>query len=76
MLADKATKHIQVYFITLDEDGTLVTKHPTKKGRAIVEVDLDGSYVLNFCELKERQECSTSSPLKSFIVLFLCFLKD
>ena len=56
LLADKATKHIQVYFITLDEDGTLVTKHPTKKGRAIVEVDLDGSYVLSELKIEESNK--------------------
>ena len=43
---DETTKHIKVYFITPDEDGTLTKRKPTKKGRAIVEVDLDGSYVL------------------------------
>ena len=46
LLQDEATKHIQVYFVTPDEDGTLTCKKPAKKGRAIVEVDLDGSYVL------------------------------
>lgn len=46
LFQDEATKHIKVYFITPDEDGTLTHKKPTKKGRAIVEVDLDGSYVL------------------------------
>ncbi len=46
LLQDKATEQIKVYFITPDEDGTLTYKKPTKKGRAIVEVDLDGSYVL------------------------------
>ena len=46
LLQDKATKHIKVYFITPDEDRTLKIRKPTKKGRAIVEVDLDGSYVL------------------------------
>ena len=44
--SDKTTKHIKAYFITLDEDGTLSIKYPMKKGRAIVEEDLDGSYVL------------------------------
>jgi len=49
---DKVTENIKVYFITPDEDGTLTHKKPTKKGRAIVEVDLDGSYILT----KERVE--------------------
>jgi type II restriction enzyme len=44
---DKVTEHIKVYFVTPDEDGTLTTRKPAKKGRAIVEVDTDGSYVLS-----------------------------
>jgi len=44
---DKVTQHIKVFFVTPDEDGTLTTKEPAKKGRAIVEVDTDGSYVMS-----------------------------
>ena len=44
---DKATEHIRVYFITLDEDEDLTIKIPAKKGRAIVELDTDGSYVMS-----------------------------
>jgi len=29
---DEATKHIKVFFMTPDEDGTLTTKKPTKRG--------------------------------------------
>jgi type II restriction enzyme len=43
---DQVTEHIKVYFVTPDEDGTLAIKKPAKKGRAIVEVDTDGSYVM------------------------------
>lgn len=43
---DEVTKHVKVFFITPDEDGTLTTTDPPKKGRAIVEVDTDGSYVM------------------------------
>ena len=43
---DVATKDIKVYFVTLDEDKTLSELKPAKKGRAIVETDLDGSYIL------------------------------
>ncbi|MCR4421852.1 MAG: BsaWI family type II restriction enzyme [Exilispira sp.] len=46
LFQDELTKNIQVYFITPDEDGTLTNKKPSKKGRAIVEIDTDGSYVL------------------------------
>jgi type II restriction enzyme len=63
---DEATKHIKVYFITPDEDGTLTNKKPTKKGRAIVEVDLDGSYVLTEEKIEE------SSKVK----LFEHFMED
>lgn len=43
---DPVTKHIKVFFITPDLDDTLTHRRPTKKGRAIVEVDTDGSYVM------------------------------
>ncbi len=56
LLQDEATKHIRVYFITPDEDGTLTHKKPTKKGRAIVEVDLDGSYVLTEEKIEESDK--------------------
>lgn len=60
LASDKVTQHIKVYFITPDEDGTLTVKKPTKKGRAIVEVDLDGSYVLSETNIEE------SSKVKMF----------
>jgi len=44
---DRVTEHIKVFFITPDEDGTLTTRMPPKKGRAIVEVNTDGSYVMS-----------------------------
>lgn len=56
LLADNATKHIKVYFITPDEDGTLTFKKPTKKGRAIVEADVDGCYVLSETEIEESDK--------------------
>lgn len=56
LFQDEATKHIKVYFITPDEDGTLTYKKPTKKGRAIVEVDLDGSYVFTEEEIEETNK--------------------
>lgn len=40
------TANIKVLFITLDEDSTLTSKSPAKKGRAIAEKDTDGTYVL------------------------------
>jgi type II restriction enzyme len=46
LLKSPTTKDIQMYFVTLDEDGILTTQsNPAKKGRAIVEEDTDGSYI-------------------------------
>ena len=56
LLQDEMTKHIRVYFITPDEDRTLTYKIPIKKGRAIVEVDLDGSYVLTEETIEESDK--------------------
>jgi hypothetical protein len=56
LLQDETTKHIKVYFITPDEDGTLTKRKPTKKGRAIVEVDLDASYVLTDEKIEESNK--------------------
>jgi len=53
---DKVTEHIKVFFITPDEDGTLTTRIPAKKGRAIVEVDTDGSYVMSERTVEESQK--------------------
>lgn len=47
------TKGIKVYFITLDEDGTLTFKEPAKKGRAIVETDADGGYAMTEANIEE-----------------------
>jgi type II restriction enzyme len=56
LMQDEVTKHIKVFFITPDEDGTLKTKTPAKKGRVIVEVDTDGSYVMNEEEVEESDK--------------------
>jgi len=53
---DKITKHIKVFFVTPDEDKTLSIRKPAKKGRAIVEVDTDGSYVMNEEEIEESNK--------------------
>lgn len=53
---DEVTKHIKVFFVTPDEDGTLTIKKPTKKGRAIVEVDTDGSYVMSETQVEESNK--------------------
>ncbi|HNU62675.1 MAG TPA: BsaWI family type II restriction enzyme [Methanofastidiosum sp.] len=53
---NNTTKHIKVYFVTPDEDGTLTLQKPAKKGRAIVEVDLDGSYILTEEKIEESNK--------------------
>jgi len=56
LLQDANTEHIKIYFITPDEDGTLTIKKPAKKGRAIVEIDTDGSYVLSETNIEESDK--------------------
>lgn len=56
LASDKVTKHIKVYFITPDEDGTLTKKKPAKKGRAIVETDTDGGYVMSETKIEESKK--------------------
>lgn len=53
------TRDVRVYFVTPDEDGTLITKTPAKKGRAIVEVDMDGSYVMSEEAIEESPHVKT-----------------
>ena len=43
-------------FPDTDEDGTLIQKTPNKKGRAIVEVDLDESYVMTETKVGKREK--------------------
>jgi len=54
--AAPVTRDIKVYFITPDEDGTMTVKKPAKKGRAIVETDTDGGYVMS--QKEHRRKCS------------------
>ncbi|MGI0036204.1 MAG: BsaWI family type II restriction enzyme, partial [Nitrososphaera sp.] len=56
LAGDEVTEHIRVFFITPDEDGTLTAKLPAKKGRAIVEVDTDGSYVMTEAQVEESNK--------------------
>lgn len=53
---DKLTKHIKVFFVTPDEDKTLTNKDPVKKGRAIVETDTDGSYIMSTERIQESDK--------------------
>lgn len=56
LLENESTEHIKVYFVTPDEDGTLTDTYLPKKGRAIVEIDLDGTYVLTEADLQESDK--------------------
>lgn len=56
LMGSETTKKIKVFFLTPDEDGTLTTKKPAKKGRAIVEVDLDGTYVMTEANIEESDK--------------------
>ena len=66
LLGQEDTEHIKVYFITPDEDGTLTSTYLPKKGRAIVEIDLDGTYVLTEANLEESNK----------VKLFQHFIED
>jgi len=59
--AAPVTRDIKVYFITPDEDGTMTVKKPAKKGRAIVEMDTDGGYVMTEKNIEEARK-----PIQSF----------
>lgn len=59
LMQDEVTKHVKVFFITPDEDKTLTSRNPAKKGRAIVEVDTDGSYVMNEETIEESDKVKT-----------------
>lgn len=63
---DEVTKHVRVFFITPDEDGTLTARTPAKKGRAIVEIDIDGSYVMSEIQIEEDNK----------VKMFDHFIKD
>jgi type II restriction enzyme len=60
---DDLTKHIRVLFVTPDEDGTLSTRKPAKKGRAIVEADTDGAYVLTKSAVQESHKVKMFNKL-------------
>jgi type II restriction enzyme len=54
--SDCVTKNLKVFFVTPDEDETLNKKTPAKKGRAIVEVDTDGCYVMSDRKIEESDK--------------------
>ncbi|NLO18824.1 MAG: DNA modification methylase [Ignavibacteria bacterium] len=54
------TKNVKVYLITLDEDNVFKDAKPAKKGRAIAEVDSDGTYLMT------KEKFAISKKIKSF----------
>jgi type II restriction enzyme len=62
---DSLTEHIKVFFITPDEDGVLSNSDKTKKGRAIIENDTDGCYVLSEKEIVASDKVKTFNNLIS-----------
>ena len=55
--ADKDTTTIKYYLVTADIDGTLKASDlPRQIGRSIIEVDLDGTYVLTAEALEESDK--------------------
>ena len=65
LLADEATEHIKVYLISPDEDGALTRDgNPPKKAKAIIETELDGSYILTEADLDESEKVK---PFENFI---------
>lgn len=63
LMNNPLTKGIKVYFMTPDEDCTLAVKIPAKKGRAVVEVDTDGSYVMSENAIEESEHVKTFDKL-------------
>jgi len=71
LMQDEVTKNIRVFFITPDEDGTLTKRSPTKKGRAIVEVDTDGSYVMSEVNVEESDKVKMFDKFLSDLKLLI-----
>ena len=53
---DEVTKHIKVYFIGPDEDNTLSDNNSLEKSKAIVESDLDESWVLTGTDTADSEK--------------------
>ncbi len=44
---NEQTKHIKMFFVTLDSDDDLRNNNPPKKQRAVIEKDIDSIYIVN-----------------------------
>ena len=65
LLSDEMTRHIKVYLVSPDEDGVLTKDgNPPKKAKAIIETELDGSYILTDADIEESDKVK---PFEYFI---------
>lgn len=55
-LDNEATKHIKVYLVSPNGDKTLKESRKSPKARAIVEVELDGTYLLTEEKIPESEK--------------------
>ena len=53
---DEVTKHIKVYFIGADEDDVLSDNNPLENDGAIIETELDGSYILTEADTEDSEK--------------------
>lgn len=56
LLESENTAHIKVYLITPDSDKIFKRRNLTRKERVIVEIDLDGTYVLTKEDVEESDK--------------------
>ncbi|PIZ15358.1 DNA modification methylase [Candidatus Desantisbacteria bacterium CG_4_10_14_0_8_um_filter_39_17] len=70
---DPVTRNIRLLLVTPDLDGDLTYKFPTKKNRAIVEVDTDGGYVMSEAKIEETNKVKM---FDKFIEDLRKFVKD
>lgn len=56
LLENENTKHIKVYLITPDTDKILKRTDRPRKERIIVEIDLDGTYILTTEDVEETEK--------------------
>ena len=56
LLASEKTAHIKLYLITPDTDKIFARRNLARKERVIVEIDLDGAYVLTKEDVEESDK--------------------
>jgi len=58
---NEETKHVKVFFVTIDSDGVLTENNPRSKPRLVVEHELDCTYFLNSNPVKESDKVKNFS---------------